>query len=79
SGSDRERFAPLTSRLRQENPYLVAADFAAYSIAQQDIEKLWRCPTQWAQAAIHNIAGMSWFSSDRTIAGYARDIWGIPF
>jgi starch phosphorylase len=79
SGGNRERFAPLTGRLRQGDPYLVAADFAAYSTAQQDVEVLWRCPTQWAEAAIHNIAGMSWFSSDRTIAGYARDIWGIPF
>jgi len=27
--------------------------------------------------AIHNIANMGWFSSDRTIGEYAKDIWGV--
>jgi starch phosphorylase len=25
-----------------------------------------------------NIANMAWFSSDRTISEYARDIWNVP-
>ena len=56
----------------------MAADFAAYSAAQQRVDALWRSPAAWRRAAIRNIAGMSWFSSDRTIKGYARDIWNIP-
>ncbi len=49
-----------------------------YCEAQQRIEALWHSSGGWAEAAIANIAGMAWFSSDRTIAEYARDIWGVP-
>jgi starch phosphorylase len=78
SPGDRSRFAALTERIRQDDPYMVAADFAAYRAAQERVDALWRSPSAWREAAIRNIAGMSWFSSDRTIKGYARDIWDIP-
>ncbi|MGH7059002.1 MAG: glycogen/starch/alpha-glucan phosphorylase [Stellaceae bacterium] len=78
SPGDPHRFAPLTSRLRRGDPFLVAADFAAYRAAQHAVDERWRHPADWARATLLNIAGMSWFSSDRTIAGYARDIWNIP-
>ena len=78
SPGDAHRFAALTERVRYDDLYMVAADFAAYSAAQQRVDALWRSPAAWRRAAIRNIAGMSWFSSDRTIKGYARDIWDIP-
>jgi glycogen phosphorylase len=78
SPGDRNRFAALTERVRCGDPYMVAADFAAYRAAQQRVDALWRSPSAWRRAAICNIAGMSWFSSDRTIKGYAHDIWDIP-
>jgi glycogen phosphorylase len=75
---DRHRFDPLTERVKHGDPYMVAADFAAYRAAQQRVDALWQSPGAWNRAVIHNIAGMSWFSSDRTIKGYAQDIWDIP-
>ena len=57
---------------------MVAADFDAYREVQRDIDELWRSPRKWRRAALLNIAGMGWFSSDRAIAEYARDIWDIP-
>ena len=57
---------------------MVAADFAAYRAAQRQIDDLWRDRDRWGRIAIMNIAGMGWFSSDRTIAGYAHDIWQVP-
>jgi starch phosphorylase len=78
SPGDPHRFAALTERVRHGDLYMVAADFAAYGAAQQRVDALWRSPSAWCRAAIRNIAGMSWFSSDRTIKGYARDIWDIP-
>jgi glycogen phosphorylase len=77
SPDEPHRFAALTKRVRHADPYMVAADFAAYRAAQQRVDALWRSPSGWNKAAIRNIAGMSWFSSDRTIKGYAGDIWDI--
>jgi glycogen phosphorylase len=77
SHGDRRRFAALTERVRHHDPYMLAADFAAYREAQQRVDALWQSPSAWRKSAIRNIAGMSWFSSDRTIKGYARDIWQI--
>jgi starch phosphorylase len=78
SPDDPCRYQKLVEGLRHGDRYMVAADFAAYRAAQERVEALWRSPPGWARAVILNIAGMGWFSSDRTIAGYACDIWGIP-
>jgi starch phosphorylase len=78
SPEDPYRFAGLTNMLRYSDPYMVAADFAAYREAQRTVDELWRSPARWRRAALLNIAGMSWFSSDRAIAEYAKDIWDIP-
>ena len=34
-------------------------------------------PAEWAKKAVYNIASSGKFSSDRTIAEYAREIWGV--
>ena len=78
SPEDPRRFEPLTHRLRHTDSYMAAADFVAYREAHQQLESLWRAPGGWARAAAINIAGMAWFSSDRTIGEYARDIWNVP-
>jgi starch phosphorylase len=78
SPDDPSRFSRLANRLRYADRFMVAEDFAAYRDAQQQIDRLWRSPEDWGRKAIMNIAGMGWFSSDRTIGGYARDIWNVP-
>ena len=78
SPEDPRRFDRLTNRLRSSDRYMAAADFADYCAAQQQIDALWRSPAGWSRAVILNIAGMAWFSSDRTIGEYARDIWDVP-
>ncbi len=55
--------------------YLLLADYASYVQAQAQVDALYRQPDLWCQRAISNVAGMGAFSSDRTIAAYARDIW----
>ena len=57
---------------------MIAADFASYRAAQEAVEALWMRPTAWGRAAALNIARIGWFSSDRTIAEYAADIWNVP-
>ena len=59
--------------------FMVAEDFSAYNATLSlQLSDLWRERERWGRMAIMNIAGMGWFSSDRTIAGYARDIWDVP-
>jgi starch phosphorylase len=55
--------------------YMLLADFDAYVAAQQRVDALYRQPAQWWRRAILNVAGMGPFSSDRTIAQYAQQIW----
>ncbi|BCO29135.1 maltodextrin phosphorylase [Rhodoferax lithotrophicus] len=57
--------------------YMLLADYASYVATQTLVDELYRKPDQWCQRAIRNVAGMGAFSSDRTIAAYARDIWSI--
>jgi starch phosphorylase len=78
SAGDPHRFAVLANILRYCDPHMIAADFDAYCDAQKRVDELWQSPSRWRRAALLNIAGMSWFSSDRAIAEYARGIWSIP-
>jgi glycogen phosphorylase len=57
--------------------YLLLADFDSYVAAQARVDALYRDPEAWARKAIANVAGMGFFSSDRTIAEYAHQVWGI--
>ena len=70
-------FRPLVSSLIDEDPYLLLADYASYVERQQDVDAAYREPSRWTRMAIHNVAGMGKFSTDRTISEYAREIWGV--
>lgn len=57
--------------------YQSFADFHAYVEAQNRISEFYRDPMAWQRAALANIANMGYFSSDRSIMDYARNIWKI--
>jgi len=57
--------------------FMVAADFDAYHAAQRGLDRRWEDQAGWRSAAIRNIANVGWFSSDRTIGEYAREIWKV--
>ncbi len=57
--------------------YMLLADYASYVETQAKVDALYREPAQWCQRAIRNVAGMGVFSSDRTIAEYANQIWHV--
>ena len=75
SPDDPDRFAALVDNLRHHDWFMVAADFAAYCKVQRRIDAAWREREDWNRRAVLNTARMGWFSSDRTVRGYARDIW----
>jgi starch phosphorylase len=51
------------------------ADLESYSEAHTRLGELYADQEQWSRKAVLNIAASRTFSSDRTIAEYARDIW----
>ena len=72
-------FAPVHDSLLQGgDPYMVLADFRAYSQAHLQAEAAYRDRRRWARMAIMNTARVGKFSSDRTIREYAKDIWHLP-
>ena len=69
-------FAPLRDVLiTRGDAYLHLADLGSYLEADARLVELYRQPDEWARKAILNIAASGKFSSDRTIAEYAADIW----
>jgi glycogen phosphorylase len=71
-------FKPIVDALlNQGDSYLVLADYASYIACQADVARLYLDQDEWARRAILNSAGMGRFSSDRTIAEYAAEIWDV--
>ena len=69
-------FAPIHEILLAHGDYYMhLADLTSYCRAQEAVGALYANPAEWARKAILNIASSGKFSSDRTIAEYARDIW----
>jgi glycogen phosphorylase len=71
-------FNPLRDALLTHGDYyLHLADLNSYLDADQRLRNLYADPNAWAGKAILNVAGSGKFSSDRTIAQYAADIWKV--
>ena len=77
SPDDPHRYAGLMGGLYDSDWFMLAADFDGYAAAQRDVDRRWTDPVGWRTSAIKNIANVGWFSSDRTIGEYARDIWKV--
>ena len=76
SPDDRGRYRELVDGLRHHDYFMVCADFDAYWMAQRSINTLWQDRESWYGKAILNTARMGWFSADRAVLEYAREIWG---
>jgi starch phosphorylase len=57
--------------------YMHLADLTSYLEADRRLTATYADPDAWARMAILNVAGSGKFSSDRTIAEYASDIWDV--
>ena len=78
SPDDPDRYRELIDGLYQHDWFMVAADFDAYAAKQREVDEVWRDSPSWYAKAVHNVARMPWFSSDRTIRQYAKEIWNVP-
>ncbi len=63
--------------LAKGDEFFVLADFDAYVKAQEEIEEIYQDRSRWAKMCLINIAQSGYFSSDRTIDEYAKEIWNI--
>jgi starch phosphorylase len=77
SPDDRTLFKPIVDTLLGLDHYLLLADYASYITCQDEVDRLYQQPHEWARTSILNTAAMGKFSSDRTITEYAREIWNI--
>jgi starch phosphorylase len=60
-----------------DDPWMTAADFRSYVNAQQRVAEAYRNEEHWIRMSILNTAASGRFSSDRTIAEYNKEIWGL--
>lgn len=80
---EHETFARILKRLIEgsygsgADRYFILKDLESYYETQKKVEALYEDPLKWAEYAIHNIAGMGTFSSDRAIKEYSDKIWGL--
>lgn len=71
-------FEPIINSVKSPyDPWLTLADFASYVAAQEQAAKAYRDRDGWSRMSIMNSANSGHFSTDRTIAEYNRDIWGL--
>ena len=77
SNGDGTVYAALIDNLRTHDYFTVCADFDSYWEAQRQVDTAWADQDNWTRMAALNTARSGWFSSDRTIKGYMRDVWNI--
>ncbi|XP_027004769.1 glycogen phosphorylase, muscle form [Tachysurus fulvidraco] len=70
-------FSGIVNLLMHNDRFKVFADYEDYIKCQDKVSALYKKPKEWTKKVIYNIAASGKFSSDRTIAQYAREIWGV--
>ncbi len=70
-------FKPLVdSLLYHGDNFMLLADYESYVTCQETVSEVYRDRKRWTRMSILNAASMGKFSADRTIAEYAKEIWG---
>jgi starch phosphorylase len=73
---ERGVFQPIVDTLLAHGDhYMHLADLSSYVKTQEQVSALYKQPSAWARKAILNVGNSGRFSSDRTIAEYAADVW----
>jgi starch phosphorylase len=78
SPDEQGRYEALVYSVLGQDQYMIAGDFESYWKAQRLVDSLWSDSSRWWRTSVINTARMAWFSSDRTIREYAREIWETP-
>ena len=71
-------FEPILRSLLDYNDYyMLLADLRSYSEAQDRVDAAYRDAKKWNRMSLVNVARSGFFSSDRSVMEYARDIWHV--
>jgi len=78
TGGDRDAVGPVISSLLEWDEYMVLADYRPYIDCHDHAAgPAWADQDRWTRMSILNTARSGFFSSDRTVRGYCRDIWHV--
>jgi glycogen phosphorylase len=77
SPEEPNRYHSLIQSLQYHDYYQSFADFRSYVEAQKAVDKKYQDRDAWIASTIQNMVNMGFFSSDRTILEYAKNIWKI--
>ena len=77
SPEEPNRYHSLIQGLQYHDYYQSFADFRSYVEAQKAVDKKYQDRDGWIASTIQNMVNMGFFSSDRTILEYAKNIWKI--
>ncbi len=67
----------LDSLKSPHDPWMTLADFRSYVDAQERVNLAWQDQASWTRRSILNTASSGFFSTDRTMQEYNRDIWKL--
>ena len=74
-----DKFRMIFDEIMNNNDqYFILKDLPSYIEAQEKASKLYQDKDKWATMCLINIASSGFFSSDRTIESYVKDIWKLP-
>ena len=74
-----DKFRMIFDEIMNNNDqYFILKDLPSYIEAQEKAAKLYQDKDAWAKMCLINIASSGFFSSDRTIESYVKDIWHLP-
>ena len=71
------QFTEIADTLKNTDAYMALKDFDSYQAAQKYASECYSDKMKWQKMSLANIAGAGIFSADRSVAEYAKDIWGL--
>ena len=76
--SDKDQFRMIFDEIMYRNDeFMVLKDMDSYLLGCEKIESWYKDRDAWGKKCLINVAKSGWFSSDRTISEYNRDIWHL--
>ena len=74
---EKENLEPLSKELKRKDWFMTFLDLESYIETKDRAMEDYRDREAWAKKMLYNISNAGFFSSDRTIYEYNRDIWKL--